>query len=149
MSKLHDTLEKYISSQKGIPSELMPYALSKLEEEITKEIVHQRAAEIDAEVEKKRKRRQEQEARIKASKSIDTAFHAFWTVVVLGLLLGLLGNQVTDLISGAKGSSVGWTIGIIVLISIFIYLIYEIEFLSQAKQVIDDLLKKEQDDNNE
>lgn len=101
MSKLRDTLEKYISTQ-NIQEDYRHYVLDKMEEEIVQEVVKQKAKEI-CDKAKARKEQEEVRQRIKSARA------AFWTVLALGLLIGLLGNQITELISDAKGTSIGIT----------------------------------------
>lgn len=139
MSKLRDTLEKYILTQ-GIKKEYQQYVLEKMEEEIVQEIVKQKVQEIND----KAKAEREQE---EVSQRIDSARNAFWTVVVLGLLLGLLGNQITELISDTKGTSVAVTWILVLVMILSVYAIYEIAYLSQAKAIINKWLKKRQEDN--
>ena len=139
MSKLRDTLEKYILTQ-HIEQEYQQYVLEKMEEEIVQEIVKQKVQEIND----KAKAEREQE---EVSQRIDSARNAFWTVVVLGLLLGLLGNQITELISDTKGTSVAVTWILVLVMILSVYAIYEIEYLSQAKAIINKWLKKRQEDN--
>lgn len=139
MSKLRDTLEKYILTQ-HIEQEYQQYVLEKMEEEIVQEIVKQKVQEIND----KAKTEREQE---EVSQRIDSARNAFWTVVVLGLLLGLLGNQITELISDTKGTSVAVTWILVLVMILSVYAIYEIAYLSQAKAIINKWLKKRQEDN--
>ncbi|MCI7063184.1 MAG: hypothetical protein MR947_01025 [Mitsuokella jalaludinii] len=139
MSKLRDTLEKYILTQ-HIEQEYQQYVLEKMEEEIVQEIVKQKVQEIND----KAKAEREQE---EVSQRIDSARNAFWTVVVLGLLLGLLGNQITELISDTKGTSVAVTWILVLVMILSVYAIYEIAYLSQAKAIINKWLKKRQEDN--
>lgn len=139
MSKLRDTLEKYILTQ-HIEQEYQQYVLEKMEEEIVQEIVKQKVQEIND----KAKAEREQE---EVSQRIDSARNAFWTVVVLGLLLGLLGNQITELISDTKGTSVAVTWILVLVMILSVYAIYEIAYLSQAKAIINKWLKERQEDN--
>ena len=139
MSKLRDTLEKYISTQ-DIPKEYQQPVLEKIEEEIIQEIVEQKVQEV---YDKAKARREQEEV----SQRINSARNAFWTVVVLGLLLGLLGNQITELISSTKGTSVVATWILVIVMMVCVYVIYEIVYLSQAKDVINKWLKKEKEDN--
>lgn len=111
-----------------------------MEEEIVQEIVKQKVQEIND----KAKAEREQE---EVSQRIDSARNAFWTVVVLGLLLGLLGNQITELISDTKGTSVAVTWILVLVMILSVYAIYEIAYLSQAKAIINKWLKKRQEDN--
>lgn len=139
MSKLRDTLEKYISTQ-DIPEEYQQLVLEKIEEEIIQEIVEQKVQEV---YDKAKARREQEEV----SQRINSARNAFWTVVVLGLLLGLLGNQITELISSTKGTSVVATWILVIVMMGCVYVIYEMVYLSQAKDVINKWLKKEKEDN--
>ena len=45
MSKLHDTLERYLDTKK-IDPELKDYALTEMENEIVREIIEQKAVEL-------------------------------------------------------------------------------------------------------
>lgn len=138
MSKLRDTLEKYISTQ-NIQEDYRHYVLDKMEEEIVQEVVKQKAKEI---CDKAKARKEQEEVR----QHIKSARAAFWTVLALGLLIGLLGNQITELISDAKGTSIGITWLLVIAISVLIYVIYDMEYLRQAENIINEWLKKEQED---
>ena len=138
MSKLRDTLEKYISTQ-NIQEDYRHYVLDKMEEEIVQEVVKQKAKEI-CDKAKARKEQEEVRQRIKSARA------AFWTVLALGLLIELQGNKITELISDAKGTSIGITWLLVIAISVLIYVIYDMEYLRQAENIINEWLKKEQED---
>ena len=110
-----------------------------MEEESVQEVVTQKAKEI-CDKAKARKEQEEVRQRIKSARA------AFWTVLALGLLIGLLGNQITELISDAKGTSIGITWLLVIAISVLIYVIYDMEYLRQAENIINEWLKKEQED---
>ena len=60
MSKLHDTLERYLDTKK-IDPELKDYALTEMENEIVREIIEQKAVEFDNAVHKLQRERTEKE----------------------------------------------------------------------------------------
>lgn len=138
MSKLRDTLEKYILTQE-IKKEYQNYVLKQMEEEIVQEIVAQKAEEINA----KARAKKEQE---EVHQRIQSARTAFWTVLVLGLLIGLLGNQLTELIASAKDGSAAATWLLALAMIALIYIIYKVEYLSQAEDIINKWLKRELED---
>ena len=145
MSKLHDTLEKYIATR-NIDPELKNYALADMENQIVQEIVAQKAAEIDKATLELQRKRMEQERHEKIEQRIKEAERTFWIVVVLGLMIGLAGNQLTEIISSVKEQiEVNRTIPtliVIVAIAYGIYFVIQRQYISTATELINDFLRK-------
>lgn len=145
MSKLHDTLEKYIATR-DIDPELKNYALANMENQIVQEIVAQKAAEIDKATLKLQRKRMEQERHEKIEQRIKEAERTFWIVVVLGLMIGLAGNQITEIISSVKEqfevNRAMVSFGITVFIACGIYFVIQRQYISTATELINDFLRK-------
>ena len=73
-----------------------------MEEEIVKEIIEQEVAKIESRARELERKRMEKERHEKMAQRIKDAERTFWIVVVLGLMIGLAGNQITEIISSAK-----------------------------------------------
>ena len=149
MSKLHDTLEKYIATR-NIDPELKNYALADMENQIVQEIVAQKAAEIDKATLELQRKRMEQERHEKIEQRIKEAERTFWIVVVLGLMIGLAGNQITELVSLTKewvgGSHLVGTIVVVGLLLLGAYLVFEREYIKTANDIITDFFRKGYED---
>lgn len=145
MSKLHDTLEKYLDTKK-IEPELKDYALTEMEKEIVQEIIEQEAAKIENKVLELQRKRMEKERHEKIEQRIKEAERTFWIVVVLGLMIGLAGNQLTEIISSVKEQiEVNRTIPtliVIVAIAYGIYFVIQRQYISTATELINDFLRK-------
>ena len=149
MSKLHDTLEKYIATR-DIDPELKNYALADMENQIVQEIVAQKAAEIDKATLELQRKRMEQERHEKITQRIKDAERTFWVVAVLGLMIGLAGNQITELVSLTKewvgGSRLVGTIVVVGLLFLGVYLVFEREYIKTANDIITDFFRKGYED---
>lgn len=149
MSKLHDTLEKYIATR-NIDPELKNYALADMENQIVQEIVAQKAAEIDKATLELQRKRMEQERHEKITQRIKDAERTFWVVAVLGLMIGLAGNQITELVSLTKewvgGSRLVGTIVVVGLLFLGVYLVFEREYIKTANDIITDFFRKGYED---
>ena len=127
MSTLHDTLTEYLSTQEGSPK-LKKLAIEQLENRITQEIVEQEATKIE------NKALELQRAR------------TFLVVVVLGLMIGLAGNQITEIISSIKEQfEVNRTILTLIFTAVIaygVYLIFKRQYISTATDLINDFFRK-------
>lgn len=144
MSKLHDTLAKYIEGKDGDP-EIKKWALKTLEKEITDEIVNQKANEILQEVNEKKQEMLKVERQAEIARKIKEAGRAFWAVVVLGLMVGLLGNQFTEMISKSKeffDSFWSVTLPCIIVFGLTVYMIFKHEYLGPAGEMIEKFVKE-------
>ena len=154
MSKLHDTLAKYVDSMnfghlsEGNERFLKEAAVRDLEQQIIREIVQQKAGEIYAEADRKRKEALKLEQQQEQARKIRDAQTAFWTVIVLGILIGLVGNQLTELFSFLKDAvkmELPVLISTIFLtggLSFVIYHIYQSVYLGKAAELIEEFLQK-------
>lgn len=149
MSKLHDTLEKYIAKC-SIDPELKDYALAEMENEIVREIIEQRAAEIDNAVLELQRKRMEKERHEKITQRIKDAERTFLVVVVLGLMIGLAGNQITEILSFVKEQiEVNRTILTLIFTAVIacgVYLIFKRQYISTATDLINDFFRKGYED---
>ena len=146
MSKLHDTLEKYIATR-NIDPELKNYALADMENQIVQEIVAQKAAEIDKATLELQRKRMEQERHEKIEQRIKEAERTFWIVVVLGLMIGLAGNQLTEMIASLKDvidfNRLVITLAFTVLFLGGVYLVFKWEYIRTADEFIRDFFRKD------
>ena len=146
MSKLHDTLEKYIATR-NIDPELKNYALADMENQIVQEIVAQKAAEIDKATLELHRKRMEQERHEKIEQRIKEAERTFWIVVVLGLMIGLAGNQLTEMIASLKDvidfNRLVITLAFTVLFLGGVYLVFKWEYIRTADEFIRDFFRKD------
>ncbi|MBF1662766.1 MAG: hypothetical protein ACFNLF_04290 [Selenomonas noxia] len=147
MSKLHDTLEKYYSVRNSDPEFKEP-ALAYMEEEIVKEIIEQEVAKIESRARELERKRMEKERHEKMAQRIKDAERTFWIVVVLGLMIGLAGNQITEIISSAKEqfevNPMIPTMLVTVAIAYGIYLIFQRHYISTAVDLINEFARKGQ-----
>lgn len=146
MSKLHDTLGKYIATR-NIDPELKNYALADMENQIVQEIVAQKAAEIDKATLELQRKRMEQERHEKIEQRIKEAERTFWIVVVLGLMIGLAGNQLTEMIASLKDvidfNRLVITLAFTVLFLGGVYLVFKWEYIRTADEFIRDFFRKD------
>lgn len=144
MSILHDTLAKYIESKDGDP-EVKAWALKTLEKEIIDEIVNQKANEITQALKDKKQEMLKAERQAEIARKIKEAGRAFWAVVVLGLTVGLLGNQLTEMITRVKeffNSFWGVTLLCIAGFGFVVYMIFKHEYLGPAGEMIEKFVKE-------
>lgn len=147
MSQLRDTLSKYISAtQKNLDPEIHEMVLEKMEDRITKEIIQQEAEKIHLLAQEKRQKEIEQEKEKKFHAYTKAASEAFWTAVILALLVGIAVNQITELILMTKGdNSLPGTWGTIVIIVVLVYIVFKIVFINQIERYIDEHSKDKVD----
>lgn len=102
MSKLHGVLETYVKyvihdDKTDEAVKLRNLAIAQLEQIITDEIVRNEASRIEELQRKEHEEYLQKERQANLAKRIKDARNAFWTVMVLGLIIGLIGNQFTDI----------------------------------------------------
>ena len=145
MSTLHDTLTEYLSTQEGSPK-LKKLAIEQLENRITQEIVEQEATKIENKALELQRERIEKERHEKMAQRIKDAERTFWIVVVLGLMIGLAGNQITEIISSIKEQfEVNRTILTLIFTAVIaygVYLIFKRQYISTATDLINDFFRK-------
>ena len=146
MSKLHDTLEKYIATR-DIDPELKNYALADMENQIVQEIVAPKAAEIDKATLELQRKRLEKERHETIARRIKDAERTFWVIVVLGLMIGLAGNQLTEMIASLKDvidlNRLVITLAFTVLFLGGVYLVFKWEYIRTADEFIRDFFRKD------
>ena len=153
MSELHKMLESYAkyimkdNDESGESLKLRNSAIAHLEQTITDEIVRNEANRIEALRRKEHEEYLQKERQANLSKRIKEARNAFWIVMVLGLTVGLIGNQFTDIISFCKGEPgshifILWTILIIVILSAAVYLVFKHEYLDKAAEIIETFIQE-------
>lgn len=93
MSKLRDLLEKSFQNENITEKELhyKDIIIDRLEKEIKQEIITEEAEQVIQAEEKRR-----------LIGKIGLIKDTFWTVVIIGILVGVTGNQVTELVSFGK-----------------------------------------------
>ena len=145
MSTLHDTLTEYLSTQEGSPK-LKKLAIEQLENRITQEIVEQEATKIENKALELQRERIEKERHEKMAQRIKDAERTFLVVVVLGLMIGLAGNQITEIISSIKEQfEVNRTILTLIFTAVIaygVYLIFKRQYISTATDLINDFFRK-------
>jgi hypothetical protein len=145
MSTLHDTLTEYLSTQEGSPK-LKKLAIEQLENRITQEIVEQEATKIENKALELQRERTEKERYEKINQRIKDAERTFLVVVVLGLMIGLAGNQITEIISSIKEQfEVNRTILTLIFTAVIaygVYLIFKRQYISTATDLINDFFRK-------
>ena len=145
MSTLHDTLTEYLSTQEGSPK-LKKLAIEQLENRITQEIVEQEATKIENKALELQRERTEKERYEKINQRIKDAERTFLVVVVLGLMIGLAGNQITEIISSIKEqfevNRAMVSFGITVFIAFGIYFVVQQQYISTATDLINDFFRK-------
>lgn len=155
MSELRSLLERYVSMDSNVEERLQRITVEALETRITDEIVQQEAERINELSAKLKKEADEREANANLSKRIRAASRAFRTVVLIGLLVGLAGNQLTDLITMLKEystceisvlKSTVLTAGLILFI---IFVLYKIEYVDQASEMIEKFIRKGEYESND
>lgn len=128
MSKLRNVLEANFHNDVKDP-EYLKYKkiiIDKLEEEIKQEIISEETERVI-----------EAEERARTIRNIDRVKDVFLTVVVIGILVGVTGNQITELISiGKQGLSIGWTWAVTICLVGMMYLYFWISYLRQATNEI-------------
>lgn len=159
MSKLHDTLTEYVLLTKAIPepdteeqhpkTELFRKAVvEQMETEIIEEIVQQEAEAIQERWEEKRNARFEQERRQRAIRKFRDAKMIFWTVIVLGVLLSLMGNQLTELFGMVKGTVTKvppvplMTFGALLLLAVLVGIVYKVLYLDGVVDAMEEFDQK-------
>lgn len=144
MSILHDTLRKYISTQDG-DAELKSRALKQLEAEIIQEIVSLKANEIAKVAADREKKRLTSVRRQEMVRKLQDAQRAFFIVVILGLLVGMVGNQFTEMISALKNSADAFwmgTIGALALLLASVYAIFRSKYFAIADKMLEKILRE-------
>ena len=142
MSKLRKVLEENfrhnkagLFSQDAPESEILKLekiAITTLEKEIKQEIISEETKRILEENEKAR-----------LIRNIDRIKDAFWTVVVIGILVGVTGNQVTELIAFLKtGWPIGGTLLVAVALIVIMYSYFWTRYLKQAANEIREFREK-------
>ena len=124
MSKLRNVLEN--NFQHEMPNLKDPaykkIIIDKLESDIRQEIILEEAERIAEAKEKEQTLR-----------NIERIRDNFWTIVVIGILVGVAGNQITELIAFGKcGLPIGWTVLLAVLLIGIMYFCFWTKYLKQA-----------------
>lgn len=143
MSELQKVIKQYAETESD-NVEVQDCIVECLTRRITDEIIVAESDEINRLATEKRKQSLLEEKRLKAEQQITTANKAFWTVFVTGLLIGLLGNQLTELIARAELSNMS-IVAICTLLSLIIYLVYRQMYLVSAIAIINSFLTEGND----
>ena len=126
--------------------------ITALETDITKEIIEEKANDLTVAQARRLKAIQDNLMKVRLHSSIAQMKDALFMAVVVGTLIGLLVNQVTDLISLAKGVAptmpLGWTIALCLIFSAVTYATFHILYVSKAAKIVEAYIKKENQNEN-
>nr|DAI79368.1 MAG TPA: Protein of unknown function (DUF1129) [Caudoviricetes sp.] len=120
---------------KNDKEDVLQAAETQIKEMIIKEI----RAEVKAE--EKEKARAEIEAE-ENEKKLEELKDIVWSGFLVAFLVGLLVNQVTDVITHLKHDSMGWTAIIIIIIGMICFITFLYMFLARIKKLYDEIKKK-------
>lgn len=123
MSKLRKLLKTQVHFE-NIDEKYKDIVLDRLEEEIKQDIIQEEAIRI-AEV-------GEVERLLKNAEYIK---EAFWTVVIIGILVGVTANQFTELVSSIK-TSVIHTVILAVVLLVVMYALFWVNYIRKAYENI-------------
>lgn len=151
MSKtLHQVLVRVVDKRlAGVSEEEKAAAVSGLESQIEQEIVSEKSDELTmAQV----KKRQEEEQKYRAERlriAISQAKEALFAAGVIGVLIGLLANQLTDLISLWKGVSpsmpLEWTAAACVLLFVANGFVFYLLYVRKLVGLVMEYTQKDED----
>ena len=138
MSKLRNILKSNLCYEKAnaknytMKAEYEAIVIDKLEEDIKQEIILEEAERVIEAEEKER-----------TIRNIDRLKEAFWTVVIIGVLVGVTGNQVTELISCVKpDKAIVLTLLLSMVLIVIMYIYFWITYLRQATDEIEKFKEK-------
>lgn len=118
-----------------------------MENEIIQDIIEQRAAEIENAALELQRKRLEKERHETIARRIKDAERTFWVIVVLGLMIGLAGNQLTEMIASLKDvidlNRLVITLAFTVLFLGGVYLVFKWEYIRTADEFIRDFFRKD------
>lgn len=110
----------------GIITEYEEIILDKLEREIKQEVISEEAKLLVDAADKEQ-----------ILRSIEKLKEMFWTVVIIGVLVGVTGNQITELISSLKeGFNIFWTVLLVIILILAMYFYFWVRYLNQATDEI-------------
>lgn len=150
MSKtLRQILEKYVPSKLSDQSKAeQETIISALEIEIAKEIISEKSDELTSLQIKKLQEERKKMAAERLHNSIEQIKSVLVTGCLIGILIGLLVNQATDLISLGKGVSPDMpftgTVGIIILLLLAIIIVIYILYRYTVARIVEKYLKKDE-----
>ena len=146
---LRQVLEKYVPEKIPDESQAEQEAIiSALEDKIANEIVSEKSDELTSLQIKKLQKEREKIAAERLHNAIEQVKNVLVTGCLIGILIGLLVNQATDLISLGKGVSpdmpLAGTIGIIILLSIVIVIVIHVLYKCAEAGIVEKYLKKDE-----
>lgn len=146
---LHKILVRHISLKLSeATEEERKETVEAFETKIEKEVVEEKSNELTLAQTKKLEQKEKELELERLGNLMDQAKNAFWMAGIIGLLIGLLVNQVTDVISALKGISPGMpilvTLGICCVLLIIcigtMYLLY----LHKVSKIIKKYVQKDE-----
>lgn len=129
MSKLRDLLKTQVCLE-ATDEKYRDIVIDRLEEEIRQEIIQEEAIRI-AETE-------ETEHLLKNAEQIK---EAFWTIVIIGILVGVTANQITELATSIKTSMIHTAILAVVLLAVM-YALFWANYIRKAYENIREFKEK-------
>lgn len=128
MTKLRELLIANLSKEREdiMETEYAEIILDKLEDEIKQEIIIEEAKAF-----------QDAKDKEETLRNIEKLQDMFWTVVIIGVLVGVTGNQITECISALKGNgSILLTIVLAAVLILVMYGYFWIRYIRQATKEI-------------
>lgn len=136
-STLDKVVSEYVHNNAEEKQE-KPDILVAAEEAIKKKIIDEIRSEISAE--EYIKARAEVEAEENENK-LEELKEIIWSGFCVAFLVGLLVNQVTDVITYLKGGSMPWTVGVIIILMLLCFVVFLCMFIARVKKIYDAIKK--------
>lgn len=137
MSDILDKVVYYFvrHESKGEREEILQAAEQRIKEQIITKI------KDDVRSEERTKAKEEIEAE-ENEKKLDELKDIIWSAFLVAFLVGLLVNQVTDIITLFKNGSIQWTVIIICLLLLLCLVVFFIMFVSKIKKIYEAIKRK-------
>lgn len=154
MLTLHDLVRVYVDNKEpgsARDPQIRDAVLETMENKIRAQIINEEAEKIQRQVQEERRKAWQTEQQEKLSKRMREAGYAFWVAIALALVISLLGNQVTDVLSQIRlamlqdVSDTAFALFLILLLIGVTYVIYDFTYLRSAYELIEDFIRKEHD----
>lgn len=138
MTKLRELLIANLTKERGdiMETKYAEIILDKLENEIKQEVIIEEAKAF-----------QDAKDKEETLRNIEKLQDMFWTVVIIGVLVGVTGNQITECISALKGNAgILFTLGLAALLILVMYGYFSIRYIRQATNEIKNFREKKDND---
>ena len=148
---LHKILTKYVSFRLLLESsqEEKDETVRALELKIEKEIIEEKSNELTLQQTKIMQREREKFNEQRLQDSIDRAKDVFYGAGIIGLLIGLLVNQITDLISAGKSlfpQLSNWLTVIAISVLVFgCWKAFDYIYMSKVVKIVQKYMKKDEE----